>query len=249
MVYIATKAEPTYDEAISSPYANEWRNAIQKEYSQLMKMKVFEWVPDLPPGKKAVGSKIILREKLDSYGKHVKFKARIMAQGFSQIPGLDYNETFSSVAKFTTLRIFLTIEAILDFEIHQIDVVATYLQGDLDEEIYMKIPKGTEGFNKDGYWRLLKAIYGLKQAGHQWKKKLHMVLTTKLNLIQTTSDDCLYILWKDERIILMVLVYVDNIMAARPNIGEIILFKKNLDNNFEITDLGDIKYILGILVT
>jgi len=96
----------------------------------------------LPNDKKAVGSRIVFKEKLDGYGKHVKFKAQIVTQGFSQVPGLDFTETFSSVARFTTLRIFLVLTAFLNLELHQVDVVGAYLQGDLDEEIYIKVPDG-----------------------------------------------------------------------------------------------------------
>ena len=84
----------------------------------------------------------MFKEKLDSYGKHVKFKARIVAQGFLQVPGLDFTETFSSVARFTILRIFLALTAFLNLELHQVDIIGAYLQEDLDEEIYMKVPDG-----------------------------------------------------------------------------------------------------------
>jgi len=84
----------------------------------------------------------VFKEKLDSYGKHVKFKARIVAQGFLQVPGLVFTETFSSVARFTILRIFLALTAFLNLELHQVDIIGAYLQEDLDEEIYMKVPDG-----------------------------------------------------------------------------------------------------------
>jgi hypothetical protein len=110
-----------------------------------------------------VGSKVVLRCKLDKFRNHVKFKARIVAQGFSQVPGVDFNETFSSVAKFTTLQVFLTLAALLDWEIHQIDVIGAYLEGYLDEKFYMKILKGVKSSGK--FWQLQKALYRLKQAG------------------------------------------------------------------------------------
>ena len=172
-----------------------------------------------------------------------------MAKGFSQVPGQDFTETFSSVAKFTTLRIFLALAAYLDFEIHQVDVIAAYLQGDLDEEIYMEVPKGVENFRSGShYWKLKKALYGLKQAGRQWKKQLHDVLT-KLNLIHAFADDCLYIRKEDGKIILIVLVYVDDMAVAGPNRIHIMSFKSALAEDFDITDLGELKFMLGILVT
>jgi len=172
-----------------------------------------------------------------------------VAKGFSQVPGQDFTETFSSVAKFTTLRIFLALAAYLDFEIHQVDVIAAYLQGDLDEEIYMEVPKGVENFRSGSrYWKLKKALYGLKQAGRQWKKWLHDVLT-KLNLIRAFADDCLYIRKEDGKIILIVLVYVDDMAVAGPNGIHIVSFKSALAEDFDITDLGELKFMLGILVT
>jgi hypothetical protein len=88
---------------MASLEAKGWKEAVEKEYDQLTRKGVFEEVDELPDGKKAVGSKFILREKLDEHGNHVKFKAWLVAQGFSQIPGVDFHETFLSVAKFTTL--------------------------------------------------------------------------------------------------------------------------------------------------
>ncbi|KAJ8455913.1 hypothetical protein ONZ51_g12299 [Trametes cubensis] len=177
------------------------------------------WVRKLPEGRKAIGSRIVFREKKDAFGKTTKYKARIVAQGFSQVPGRDYNPllTSSTVFRTTTLRALLAIVAREDWELHQIDVVGAYLQGDLDEEIYMRPPEGVQEPGKEGwFWRLLKSIYGLKQAGIQWKKKLESVLIGILGFKKGKSDDCLYILFdsKSGEIIMIVIVYVDDMAAA-----------------------------------
>jgi len=192
----------------------------------------------------------VFKEKLDSYGKHVKFKARIVAQGFSQVPGLDFTEMFLSVARFMMLQIFLALTAFLNLELHQVDVVGAYLQGDLDEEIYMKVSDGlAKKYGSDQkFWRLRKALYGLKQAGRQWKKCLHQVMT-KLGFTRAMANDCLYILWKHGKIVLMVLIYIDDMAIAGKEIPRIILFKQNLSKNFKIMDLGEMKFILGIQIT
>jgi len=131
----------------------------------LQNARVFEWINTIPKGKKTVGSQIVFKEKLDEHGQQIKFKARIVAKGFSQVPREDFTETFSSVAKFTTLCVFLALSTHINFEIHQVDVIATYLQRDLNEEIYMEVPKGVEHLGSGGhYWYLWKALYGLKQA-------------------------------------------------------------------------------------
>ena len=249
LAFVAVANEPrTYDEALQSPYSKQWEQAIQSEYAQLKKLGVFEWVDELPKGKKAIGSRIVFKEKLDGHGNRVKFKARIVAKGFSQVPGEDFTETFSSVAKFNTLQIFLTLAAFMDYEIHQVDVVTAYLRGNLDEEIYMRVPDGVEKLGSGRFWLLKKALYGLKQAGRQWKKRLHEVLS-KLGFIHAFADDCLYLKHENGKITLLVLVYVDDMAVAGPDGYRIISFKNALSKDFEITDLGELKFILGILVT
>jgi len=125
---------------------------------QLKKLGVFEWVDELPKGKKTIGSQIVFKEKLNGHGNQVKFKACIVAKGFLQVPGEDFTETFSSVVKFNTLQIFLTLAAFMDYEIHQVDMVAAYLRGNLDKEIYMRVPDGVEKLGSDHFWLLKKAF-------------------------------------------------------------------------------------------
>ena len=128
LTFIVIENEPrTYCKALCSPYSSEWEHAIEAEYTQLLKADVFEWVNELPASKKAVGSHIVFKEKLNKHGNHVKFKAHIVAKGFLQVSGKNFSEHSSSVAKFTILQVFLTLVAYLDFEIHQVDFVATYL--------------------------------------------------------------------------------------------------------------------------
>jgi len=112
------------------------------EYEQLKQTGTFQWVKNIPNGQKAVRSKIVLKEKHDSDGNIVKLKARIIAKGFDQVPGQDYELTFASMAKFMTLRTLLLIVAHKDWELHQVDVVGAYLQGDLDEETTWRCRKG-----------------------------------------------------------------------------------------------------------
>jgi len=113
----------------------------------------------------------------------------------------------------------------------------------------MEVPKGIEQFGSgECYWRLQKALYSLKQAGRQWKKRLHKVLTN-LGLTHSCADDCLYIKREKREIILLVLVYVDDMTVSGPNGYKIISFKTSLSENFDITDLGELKFILDILIT
>ena len=132
----------------------------------------------------------------------------------------------------------MSLAAHEDWELHQVDVVGAYLQGDLDEEIYMEVPKGVNVEGKEGWcWRLRKSLYGLKQSGHQWKKKLDEVMK-ELRFEKANADECLYILREDGKIVLLVLVYVDNTVLASKSTIFIQKFKNNLSKHFDITNLG-----------
>ena len=100
----------------------------------------------------------------------MRFKARLIAQGFTQVYGIDYLETFSPVAKLASLRMLLAIAAVEDLEIHQMDVITAFLVGEIDEEIYMDQPEGFQ--QKDLVCRLRKSLYGLKQASRIWNQKI-----------------------------------------------------------------------------
>jgi hypothetical protein len=117
-----------------SPVSKQWEKAMSDELAQLKKMGTYAWVPEAPQGCRVVGS---LKEKRDGEGDLATYKARTVAQAFSQVPGQDYNATFASVAQFTTLCTLFAIAAHEDWELHQVDVRGAYLQGDLDEEVYM----------------------------------------------------------------------------------------------------------------
>ena len=175
--FVAMTSEPrTLKKVLLLSCSKQWEKAINSKFNQLVKAKVFQWVECLPNNKKAIGSCIVFKGKLDSHGNHLKFKAQIVAQSFLQIPGLDFTKTFLSVAKFTILQIFLVLTVFLDLELHQVDIVGACLQGDLNKEIYIKVSNGlVEKYrNSQKFWRLKKALYGLKQAGRQWKKHVRV---------------------------------------------------------------------------
>ena len=144
---------------------------------------------------------------------------------------------------------FLALATYLDFEIHQVDIVAAYLQDDLDKEIYMTISDSISQYGLEGqYWWLYKALYSLKQAGQQWKKRLHEVFT-KLGLTYTFTNNYLYIKKEKDKIILIILVYVNDMAVATSKSMHITSFKMVLHNDFDITNLRELKFMLGIHVT
>ncbi|TNV98057.1 hypothetical protein C5H24_12665, partial [Xylella fastidiosa] len=145
-----------------------WKEAIQDEMDSIMGNDT--WIlADLPPGSKAIGCKWIFKKKMKVDGTIDKFKARLVAKGFTQKEGIDYFDTYAPVARISTIRVLLAIASIHKLHIHQMDVKTAFLNGELDEEIYMKQP---EGFVVQGQehkvCKLVKSLYGLKQAPKQW---------------------------------------------------------------------------------
>jgi hypothetical protein len=177
----------SYAEAMRSADAEEWKVACQYEIDMLAKNGT--WVlMDLPVGRKAVKSKWVFKLKADG-----RYRARLVAKGFTQIPGLDFDETFSPVTCFESLRMLLALAALEDWHIHQMDVKSAFLNGELEEEIYMEQPQGFIIAGQEAkVCRLLKAIYGLKQASHAWNLQFHGVLT-ELGFMQTFADAGVYV--------------------------------------------------------
>ncbi|KAK1662905.1 hypothetical protein QYE76_051064 [Lolium multiflorum] len=131
----------TYEEAMMSPDSNKWQEAMKSEMGSMYDNKVWTLV-DLPDSRKAVENKWIFKRKTDADGNVTVYKARLVAKGFRQIQGVDYDETFSPVAKLKSVRILLAIAAFFDYEIWQMDVKTAFLNGDIEEELYMVQPKG-----------------------------------------------------------------------------------------------------------
>ena len=118
---------------MQSLHAKQWEAALAAEFAQLQISGTFEWVERVPEGRKAIGSKAVYREKCDGEGKTVKYKVRIVMKGYSQIPGQDFDLMFSLVVKFMMLRVLLSLSTHENWELHQVDVMGVYLQGDLNE--------------------------------------------------------------------------------------------------------------------
>ncbi len=156
------------EEAWSGENSANWKQATNSEYESLMKNNTWELVPPLE-GKNIVGSRWVFKVKHGEDGSVDRSKARLVAQGYSQSEGVDYQEIFSPVVRYTSIRPLLAVANICDWEIHQMDVQTAFLQGELDEEIYMKQPEGYVDQEKPEYvCKLNKSIYGLKQAARCW---------------------------------------------------------------------------------
>ena len=189
--FIIEEDPKTLNEAMASRDVAFWKEAIQSEIDSIMHNDTWE-LTDLPPGCKALGCKWILKRKMKVDGSIDKYKARLVIQGFRQKEGIDFFDTYAPVARISTIRLLLALAAIHDLVIHQMDVKTAFLNGDLDEEIYMKQP---EGFVMPGHeskvCKLKKSLYGLKQAPKQWHQKFDdVVLSNGFSLNQ--ADKCVY---------------------------------------------------------
>ncbi|KAL2922825.1 Retrovirus-related Pol polyprotein from transposon TNT 1-94 [Bienertia sinuspersici] len=222
-----------------------WRAAMQKEITALEDNET--WVmQELPPGKKALGSKWVYKIKHNSDGTVERLKARLVIYGNHQVEGIDYNETFAPVAKMVTVRAFLAIAAAKNWELHQMDVHNAFLHGDLDEEVYMRPPPGFHGSAPGLVCRLQKSLYGLRQAPRCWFAKLASALK-RYGFVQSYSDYSLFTMTSGD-IQLSILVYVDDLIISGNNSSAISAFKEYLSSCFHMKDLGLLKYFLGIEV-
>ena len=148
-----------------------WKEAMVDEMTSLHKNEAWDLV-ELSVGRKPIGSKWVFKKKTNAEGKVEKYKAWLIAKGYSQVSGIDFGDIFSPVAKVTSIRLVLSIATDFDFEVEQMDVKTTFLHGDLEEEIYMKQPEGfaVKG-KKELVCKLKKSLYGSKQSPRMWYQK------------------------------------------------------------------------------
>lgn len=242
----------TVENAMESSEANNWKKAMKSEFEALKRNKTWE-VVHRPKNQKLVDSKWVLRKKYKSDGTVERYKARLVAKGFTQMPGVDFNETFAPVARIGSIRLVMALAAEMKLDVYQLDFVTAYLNGDIDETIYMKIPdelfkicKESElgEYQGDKVCLLKKALYGLKQSGRQWYKKLDEKLQ-QLHLKPLDSDPCVY-LSKSGKDITLVAIYVDDLIVATNNKKKWFQLKTELAKSFEMKDLGRLNFCLGI---
>ncbi|CAJ2653166.1 unnamed protein product [Trifolium pratense] len=201
----------------------------------------------LPDGKKTVGCKWVFTVKYNSDGSIERYKARLVAKGFTQTYGIDYSETFAPVAKLNTVRILLSLAANLDWPLHQLDVKNAFLNGDLEEEVYMDIPPGFEDKFGSNVCKLNKSLYGLKQSPRAWFEKFTYSMK-KQGYIQGQADHTLFTKFSQDGKIVVLIVYVDDIVLTGDDIVEMARVKEKLALDFEIKDLGSMRYFLGMEV-
>lgn len=224
-----------------------WKLAMDVEMSALTDNHTWDLVPR-PPTANIVGCRWLYRHKFDSHGNFDRYKGHLVAQGFSQQPGLDFDDTFIPVVKPTTIRTVLSIVVSCHWPIHQFDVKNAFLHGDLSEEVYMKQPLGyVHPSFPDHVCRLRKALYGLKQAPRVWYQRF-VIYISSLGFISSRSDSSLFTFHHDSETIYL-LLYVDDIILMASKTSLITRVITRLSYEFAMTDLGPLSFFLGISAT
>ncbi|CAL2254340.1 unnamed protein product [Prunus armeniaca] len=202
----------------------------------------------LPIGKRTVGCRWIYIVKFKADGTIERYKARLVAKGYTQTYGIDYGETFAPVAKINTIRVLLSLAANLNWQLHQFDVKNAFLHSDLEEEVYMDSPPGCKmGLNTSNMvCKLRKSLYGLKQSPRAWFGKFSKSMKD-FEYKQSNSDHTLFLKHKKGKVTTLI-VYVDDMVVTGNDPVEKAALQHHLASEFEMKDLGALRYFLGIEV-
>lgn len=228
------------NDALASEDHAKWKMAMQEEMQAHAQNGTWT-LAQLPTGRKAIKAKWVFKVKNDGDDKPQRYKARLVAKGYAQKAGIDYDETFSPVVRHNTIRFLVALAAEKQMKIFQMDAITAFLQGELTEEIFMEQPEAfNDGTNR--VCRLNKAVYGLKQAGRVWNKKLDGFLTNA-GYVKSKCDPCVYVKGN-----LIIAVYVDDLLIFYSDIKKLDEAREQLHTHFKMKDIGQAKCCLGIRI-
>ncbi|CAL8168114.1 unnamed protein product [Prunus armeniaca] len=237
-IHISTKVS----ESLKDP---KWVQAIKEEMKALEKNQTLT-LETIPRGKKTIGCRWVFTIKHNADGSIERYKARLVTKGYTKTSGIDYEKTFAPVAKLNTVRVLLSLAANLDWPLHQFDVKNALLHGELTEEVYMDIPPSYNTTQTGTICRLRKALYGLKQLPRAWFGQFTMAMKNN-GFKQCNSDHTLFLKhWKGK--VTTLIIYVDDMIITGNDKQEISQLQDYLATEFEMKDLGGLKYFLGIEV-
>ncbi|SDA00923.1 BZ3500_MvSof-1268-A1-R1_Chr9g10921 [Microbotryum saponariae] len=244
-----TSDPQTWREAMSSDKREVWAKAATDEFTSMrddFKVFTIEDRATVPAGATIVTSKFVWKTKRNALGEVTGHKARLVAQGNRQRDGIDFNETFAPVARFSSIRSLLALAAANGLHVHQADIDKAYLHGDLDHDIWMTAPRGFD-LPSDKVLRLRRSIYGLKQAGRIWNRHIDASLRA-LGYTATGTDHCVYSWLDDRQCPHYIALYVDDLLMISPELAEIERVISGLDQRYGVKRLGPAEYILGIQI-
>jgi transposase InsO family protein len=223
-----------------------WNKAMNEELDQIEKNDTWELVPR-PKNKNVIDTKWVFRNKLNEDGQVTRNKARLVCKGYAQIEGIDFEETFAPVARMEAIRLLLAYACSKNVKVYQMDVKSTFLNGELEEEVYIEQPEGFQlSENADYVCKLKKALYGLKQAPRAWYSRLDKYLQ-QAGFRKGSADNNLYIKVSEGNI-LLIEVYVDDIIFGSDDDRLSQKFAKDMQNEFEMSLLGELSFFLGLQI-
>jgi hypothetical protein len=243
-IFVSSEDPKTFDEAQK---LDVWKKAMDQEIGAIEKNNTWE-LTDLPAGVNTIGVKWIYKTKYNERGEIEKHKARLVAKGYSQQHGIDFDEVFAPVARWDNIRTILALAAKEGWKIFQLDVKSAFLHGELNEDIYVQQPLGYQKGNGDKVYKLKKALYGLRQAPRAWYSRIETYFNDE-QFIKCSHEHTLFVKYGAQKKILIVSLYVDDLICTGNDLKMIHEFKESMQKNFAMTDLGKMKYFLGVEVT
>ena len=223
-----------------------WVKAMNEEFDQIEKNQTWDLVPR-PKDKNAIGTKWVFKNKMNEDGQVVRNKARLVCKGYAQVEGVDFEENFTPVARLEEIRIFLAFASYKRLKVYQMDVKSAFLNGYLEEEVYIEQPEGFQLTDKRNYFcKLKKALYGLKQAPRAWYARLDSYLQLQ-GFKRGSADNNLYCKIINDMMII-VEVYVDDIIFGSDDEKMSKEFAKLMQQEFEMSLLGELNYFLGLQI-
>ena len=242
----------TWEEAKRSADAKRWEEGYRDELTSLKEMGVYQLIPrcEVPQGTKIRKGRPVFRIKRDENGKAVRWKVRLVFKGFEQIYGKDYTETTSPTARMESWRILLHIAASLDWDAQQIDIKTAFLYGLLpdDEVQYMEQPQGFEEEGKEEWvWKIQRGLYGMKQSGRIWNQTMNEQMLS-WGFTRLSCESCIYYRKSNSGTIVSA-VHVDDFLSIASNREENERFKDQMHRVWTISDLGAVRFVVGIAVT
>jgi hypothetical protein len=242
--FVAAEEPNSVDEALTEEC---WRKAMTAEMESIQSNQTWELVT-LPAGHRAIGLKWVFKVKKDPEGNIIKHKARLVAKGYAQREGVDFEEVFAPVARIETVRVLIALAAKNGWKVHHMDVKSAFLNGDLEEEVYVQQPSGFVVENGSGkVLKLRKALYGLRQAPRAWNARLDKELLQP-GFVKNPHEHAVYRRSGVSGDFLIVGVYVDDLIITGPAQESIDAFKKQMMRSFSMSDLDPLTYYLGIQV-
>lgn len=244
MVLVTEIGDPErFEEAVQH---DKWKLAMEAEMNSIEENNTWELV-ELPEGSKVIGVKWVFKTKLNEKGAVDKHKARLVAKGFHQTHGVDFYEVFAPVARWDTIRLLLSVAAKRGWCVYQLDVKSAFLHGELKEDVYVEQPKGFEVENEERkVYKLNKALYGLRQAPRAWYNRIEGYFE-KEGFKKCYCEHTLFVKIEGSNV-LIVSVYVDDVIYTSNSETMREAFKESMKLEFAMSDLGKMKYFLGVEV-